>query len=93
MSPRCGRWRDSRHEIVCKVKEAIAPLDAAGDALADNGTGAAEGCDGGLAPRRVVLMDDRGWGARGYLFAQFDEGLKKPGVGGIDVSNPGRAPA
>ena len=52
--------RDSRHEIVRKVKEAIAPLDAAGDALADNGAGAAEGGDGGLAPRRVVRMDDRG---------------------------------
>ncbi len=33
MSPRCGRWRDSRHEIVRKVKEAIALLAAAGDAL------------------------------------------------------------
>src|ERR1700732_3978839 len=85
MSARCGRWRDSRHEIVRKVKEAIAPLDAAGDALADNGAGAAEGGDGGLAPRRVVRMDDRGRGARGYLFAQFDEGLEKSGVGGIDV--------
>src|SRR5260370_16502989 len=85
MSPRCGRWRDSRHEIVRKVKEAIAPLDAAGDALADNGAAAAEGGDGGLAPRRVVRMDDRGRGARGYLFAQFDEGLEKPGGGGIDV--------
>ena len=46
------------------------------------GAGAAEGGDGGLAPRRVVRMDDRGRGARGYLFAQFDEGLEKPGVGG-----------
>ena len=60
MCPRCGRWRDSRLEIVRKVKEAIAPLDAAGDALANDGAGAAEGGDGGLAPRRVVRMDDGG---------------------------------
>jgi hypothetical protein len=88
---RCGRWRDSRHEIVRKVKEAIAPLDAAGDALADNGAGAAERGDGGLAPRRVVRMDDRGRGARGYL---FDEGLKKPAEAGKGCGVPFRdAPA
>ena len=36
------------------VKETIAPLDAARDALADNGAGATEGSNGGLAPRRVI---------------------------------------
>src|SRR6267143_1301610 len=81
MCPRCGRWRDSRHEIVRKVKEAIAPLDAAGDALADNGAGVAEGGDGGLAPRRVVRMDDRGRGARGYFLARSTRGSKSPGSG------------
>jgi len=81
MCPRCCRWRDSGHEIVRKVKEAIAPLDTAGDALADNGAGAAEGGDGGLSPRRIVRMDDRCRGAHGYLFAQFDERLEKHGVG------------
>ena len=67
------------------MKEAIASFDAAGDALANDRAGAAEGGDGGLAPRRVVRVDQgrRGAGLDGV--AQFDERLEKPGVEGIDV--------
>src|SRR5271163_2622073 len=67
------------------MKEAIASFDAAGDALANDGASAAEGGDGGLAPRRVVRVDEgrRGAGLDGV--SQFDERLEKPGVEGIDV--------
>jgi uncharacterized protein YaiI (UPF0178 family) len=67
------------------MKEAIASFDAAGDALANDGASAAEGGDGGLAPRRVVRVDEGRRGAGLDCVAQFDERLEKPGVEGIDV--------
>src|ERR1700680_2651763 len=79
---RCDGGRESRHEVVRQMKEAIASLDAAGDTLANDGAGAAEGGDGGLAPRRVVRVDESRRGAGLDGVAQFDERLEKPGSAG-----------
>ena len=67
------------------MKEAVAALDAAGHAFADNGAGMAECGRGGRTPRRVMRMDQRGRGAGGYLVAQFDQRLEEPGIGRIDI--------
>jgi hypothetical protein len=57
MGCRPGR---SAYQIAGQVEEAVAALDAAGDALADDGAGAGEAGDGRLAPWRVVRVDDAG---------------------------------
>ena len=51
------------HQIGRQMVEAIAALDAAGDALADHGAGARKAGDRRLAPGGIVRMDGAGRGA------------------------------
>ena len=66
------------------MKEAIAALDAAGDALADDRAGAGERGGRRFAPRRVVRMDERGRGPGRDLVAELDQRLEETGVGRIE---------
>src|SRR5262249_13265924 len=67
----------SAHQFGDEMVEAVAAFDAAGDALTDDRAAPYEARDRGLAPRRVVRMNDAGRGAGLDLGAELDERLEQ----------------